>query len=76
MKNSTHKGIEFLGMGKKLPMPYAQCPKRRDGYPSPPMKGWNFSPLSINDQHSEGLFASEALSLTYFKSKYISSKIK
>jgi hypothetical protein len=26
MKNSTHKEIEFLGMGKKLPMPYALCP--------------------------------------------------
>ncbi|MEH2192201.1 MAG: hypothetical protein V7K98_05995 [Nostoc sp.] len=33
MKNSTHKGMEFLGMGnralgmgKKLPMPNAQCP--------------------------------------------------
>ncbi|WP_210403117.1 hypothetical protein [Tolypothrix sp. PCC 7601] len=54
MKNSTHKGMEFLGignwawgMGKNIPMPYALCPKRRGSYPSPPTRGWSFPPLSI-----------------------------
>jgi hypothetical protein len=48
MKNSIPLWVEFLGMGKKLPMPNAQCPKRQGGYPSPPMKGWSFPPLSMN----------------------------
>ncbi|WP_267871557.1 hypothetical protein [Nostoc sp. CHAB 5715] len=34
-------------MGKKLPMPNAQCPKRRGGYPSTDTWGWSFPPLSI-----------------------------
>ncbi|MBE9086128.1 MULTISPECIES: hypothetical protein [unclassified Tolypothrix] len=34
-------------IGKKIPMPYAQCPKRRGCYPSPPTRGWSFPPLSI-----------------------------
>ncbi|MEH2305642.1 hypothetical protein [Nostoc sp.] len=38
MKNSTHKGDgvfghEEWGMAKKLPMPNAQCPKRRGTIP-------------------------------------------
>ncbi|BAY90478.1 hypothetical protein NIES3275_24940 [Microchaete diplosiphon NIES-3275] len=40
-------GNRAWGMAKKLPMPNAQCPKRRGGCPSPPTRGWSFPPLSI-----------------------------
>ncbi|QMS87816.1 hypothetical protein HUN01_09560 [Nostoc edaphicum CCNP1411] len=43
-------------MGKKLPMPNAQCPKRRGGCPSAPTRGWSFPPLSI-DRFSKKLGA-------------------
>ncbi|BAY93205.1 hypothetical protein IQ278_12655 [Tolypothrix sp. LEGE 11397] len=46
MKNSTHKGMEFLGMGnrawgmaKKLPMPNAQCPMPNAQCPMPHAAG-------------------------------------
>ncbi|MGJ5632519.1 hypothetical protein [Nostoc sp. CALU 1950] len=37
-----------MGLRKKLPMPNAQCPKRRGDYPSIPTRGWSFPPLSMN----------------------------
>ncbi|MFN6462571.1 MAG: hypothetical protein RMZ41_012075 [Nostoc sp. DedVER02] len=40
MKNSTPlAGWSFWAWGI--------CPKRRGGYPSAPMKGWSFPPLSM-----------------------------
>ncbi|QMS90349.1 hypothetical protein HUN01_23215 [Nostoc edaphicum CCNP1411] len=55
IKNSTHKGMKFLGIGNgawgrsyQCPMPNAQCPKRRGDYPSTDTWGWSFPSLSIN----------------------------
>ncbi|WP_267871516.1 hypothetical protein [Nostoc sp. CHAB 5715] len=36
-----------MGHGKKLPMPYALCPKRRGDYPGTPTLGMEF-PVAFN----------------------------
>ncbi|MHC5932694.1 hypothetical protein [Nostoc sp.] len=47
-------GNRASGNGEELPMPYAQCPKRRGDYPSPPTLGMEF-PVAFNESGKIGV---------------------